>query len=154
MSTWDRWQNDETWRDSQLAINWSDAWVRHLGLRIVDEDEHLPYLQQRSGYQDANKALVDMHKQVRQDCGVSFIPKVERQRLRNQFVLQCEGILSGWALIVLSTLHKNDPSRHLLLSGHQVHPGRSQEVDPGTRKRCRVSNTKSKVVGIISWQRS
>ena len=30
------------------------------------------------------KALVDLHKQVRQDCGVTFIPKVEKQRLRNQ----------------------------------------------------------------------
>ena len=24
-SIWDRWQNDETYRKSQLAINWSDA---------------------------------------------------------------------------------------------------------------------------------
>ena len=26
----DRWQNDETYRKSQLAIIWSDAWVRYL----------------------------------------------------------------------------------------------------------------------------
>ena len=26
----DRWQNDETHRESQLAADWSDAWVRYL----------------------------------------------------------------------------------------------------------------------------
>ena len=29
-SIWDRWQNDEIYRKSQLAHNWSDAWVRHV----------------------------------------------------------------------------------------------------------------------------
>ena len=29
-SIWDRWQNDEIHRKSQLAHNWSDAWVRYL----------------------------------------------------------------------------------------------------------------------------
>ena len=101
-------QNDETCRESHLAINWSGAWVRYLDhiakidifhtaphlqrnrynnqryLRSVDGDEQAPSLQQRPGYQDAKKALVDMHKQVRQDRGVTFIPKVEWQRLRNQ----------------------------------------------------------------------
>ena len=98
-SIWDRWQNGETYRESQLVINWSDAKIdishtaphlqrnrykNLLYLRSVDEDKHAPLPPQRPGYQDAKKALVDMHKQVRQDCGVSFIPKVERQRLRNQ----------------------------------------------------------------------
>ena len=107
-SIWDRRQNDETYRESQLAINWSDAWVRYLDhivkldishtaphlqrnkynnrlyLRSVDEDKQAPPPQQRPGYQDAKKALVDLHKQVRQDCRVIFITKIERQRLRNQ----------------------------------------------------------------------
>ena len=107
-SIWDRWQKDETNMESQLAINWSDAWMRYLDhtakidishtarhlqrkkynnllyVRSVDEDKQAPPLQQRPGYPDAKKALVDMHKQVRQDCGVLFIPKVERQRLQYQ----------------------------------------------------------------------
>ena len=29
-SIWDRWQNDEIYRQSQLAHNWSDAWVRYV----------------------------------------------------------------------------------------------------------------------------
>ena len=29
-SIWDRWQNNETCRESQLAIDWSNAWVRYL----------------------------------------------------------------------------------------------------------------------------
>ena len=29
-SIWDRWQNDETYRQSRLAHSWSDAWVRYL----------------------------------------------------------------------------------------------------------------------------
>ena len=52
-------------------------------LRSVNEDKQAPPPPQRPGYQDAKKALVDMHKQVRQDCGVTFISIVERQRLRN-----------------------------------------------------------------------
>ena len=104
-SIWDRWQSDETFRESQHAINWSDAWWdtwtilqkstppiqrrtckgidTTIYLRSVNEDKQAPPLPQRPGYQDAKKALVEMHKQVRQDCGVTFISKVERQRLRN-----------------------------------------------------------------------
>ena len=29
-SIWERWQNDEIHKQSQLAHNWSDAWVRYL----------------------------------------------------------------------------------------------------------------------------
>ena len=103
-SIWDRWQNDETYRESQLAINGSDAWTKKAQIHIshvaphlqrnryynlfysrsVNEDKQASPPPQRPEYQDAKKALVDMHKKVRQDCGVIFIPKVERQRLRNQ----------------------------------------------------------------------
>ena len=38
-------------------------------------------------------------------------------------ILQCKGILSGQALIGPIILQKKDLSRHLLLPGHQVHPG-------------------------------
>ena len=72
-----------------------------LYLRSVSEDKQPPLLPQRPGYQDAKKALVDMHKLVRQDCGVPFIPKVERHRLQNQLdpsMQQCRGVLStNWA---------------------------------------------------------
>ena len=56
-----------------------------LYLRSVNEDKQAPLLPQRLGYQDAKKALVDIHKQSRQELGIPSIPKSERQRLRNQF---------------------------------------------------------------------
>ena len=55
-----------------------------LYLRSVNEEKQAPPLPQRPGYQDAKKAVGDMHKQVRQDCAVHLIPKIERQRLQNQ----------------------------------------------------------------------
>ena len=93
-SIWDRWQNDETCRKSQLAHDWSDAWVRHsdhnaqidishkapherweryknpLYLRSVDENKQAPLPPQRPGYQDAKKASIDLQKQTRQDLGI------------------------------------------------------------------------------------
>ena len=55
-----------------------------LYLRSVNEDKQAPPLPQRPGYQDAKKALVDVQKQVRQECGIPSIQEVERQRLHNQ----------------------------------------------------------------------
>ena len=70
-------ENDATYRESQLAIGWSDAWVRYLDhvaqvdishkasheewgryhnliyLRGMDEDRPAPPLSTRPGYQDA-----------------------------------------------------------------------------------------------------
>ena len=109
-SIWDRWQRDETYRESQLVHEWSDASVRYLDhtaknrplpkaphsqrerynnllyLRSVNEDKQAPPLPQRPGYQDAKKALLDIHKQSTTRLRSSFfIPKVQRQRLQNQF---------------------------------------------------------------------
>ena len=50
-------------------------------LRSVNEDMQAPPPPQRPGDQDAKKALVDVQKQARQDCGVTFISRVARQRL-------------------------------------------------------------------------
>ena len=107
-SIWDRWQRDETFREAQLVHECSDAWVRYLDhiaksdishtaphsqresnnnlhyLRSVNESKQAPPLPQRRGYQDAKKALVDMKKQVRQECVIPWISKVERQRLHYQ----------------------------------------------------------------------
>ena len=79
-SIWDRWQDDETYRKSQLAHDWSDAWVRYLDhivqfdishkapheqrgrhknlfyLRSVDKNKQSTLRPQRPGYQDAKKA--------------------------------------------------------------------------------------------------
>ena len=117
-SIWDRWQYDETYREFQLAIYWTDAWVRYLDhiakidishtaphlqrnrynnllLRSVNEDEQAPPLPQRPRYQDAKKAMVDTDKQVRQDCGVTFITKVKGNACEISWILQCKGILSA-----------------------------------------------------------
>ena len=81
-SIWDRWQNDATYRKSQLDIGWSDAWVRYLDhaaqidishnasheqrvrkhnliyLRGMDEDRQASPLSARPGYQEAKSALI------------------------------------------------------------------------------------------------
>ena len=31
---WDRWRNDEIYRASQLAHNWTDVWVKYLDLKV------------------------------------------------------------------------------------------------------------------------
>ena len=98
-SIWDRWQNDENYRESQLAIDWSDAWVRYLDhlhkidishkapqeqrsrynnllyLRCVHEDRQAPLLSQRPGYQAAKNAQVEMQTQSRQYLGIPFYQK-------------------------------------------------------------------------------
>ena len=107
-SIWDIWQIDETYRQSQLATDRSDAWVRHMDQfakidishkapheqrsryhkllfsRSVDEDTQAPLLTQRPGNQEAQIALVDVQKQSRHDLGIQFIPTSERKRLHNE----------------------------------------------------------------------
>ena len=116
-SIWDRWQNDETHTESQLAIGWSDAWVRYLDhiaqidishkdtpeqrgryhnliyLRGVDEDRQAPPLSTRPGYQEAKNALVEMQRQSRQDLGIQFFPNSERKRLNGQLDPELRGYL-------------------------------------------------------------
>ena len=49
-STWDRWQNDETYRKSQLVHGWSDAWVRYLDqIAQIDISHKAPH-EQRERY--------------------------------------------------------------------------------------------------------
>ena len=52
-------------------------------LRSVNEVKQASPLPQRPGYQDSKKALVDIHKQVRQYCGVFFYPKSWKAMLVN-----------------------------------------------------------------------
>ena len=98
-SIWDMWQNDATYREAQLAIGWSAAWVRYLDhiaqmdishaasheqrgryhnlmyLRSMDEDTQAPRLSTRPGYREVKTALVEMEKQLRQDLVIPFIQK-------------------------------------------------------------------------------
>ena len=64
-SIWDRWQSDETYRESQLVHEWSDAPVRYL--------DHT----------------------VRQNCGLTLSQKLEGNACEISSILQCKGILSG-----------------------------------------------------------
>ena len=50
-------------------------------------------------------------------------PKLKGNACTISLILQCKGILSGWALIGLNISQKNVLSRHPLLPGHQGHPG-------------------------------
>ena len=96
-SIWDRWQNDQIYRKSQLAHNWSDAWVRYLDhivhfsichnatqpqrerkmsllhLRSVDGNKQAPPLSQRPGCREATKELSNLQK-ARREEQVDFIP--------------------------------------------------------------------------------
>ena len=111
----DRWQNDQTYRESQVAIGWSDAWVRYLDhiaqidishnatqeqriryhnlvyLRSVDEDRQAPQLGTSLGYCEAKHALVAVQKHSRQELGITFIIKCERHRSGNQLDPQLQG---------------------------------------------------------------
>ena len=45
-SIWDRWQRDETYRESQLVPEWSDAWVRCLDhIANIDISHTAPHFQ-------------------------------------------------------------------------------------------------------------
>ena len=142
----DRWQNDQTYRESQVASGWLDAWVRYLYhiaqidishnatqeqrfryhnlvyLRRFDEDRQAPQLGTRLGYCEAKHALVAVQNS-RQELGIPFIIKCERQRSENQLDPQLHGYMSGKVRIGPSTSQKNANRRphFLLLSGLQ-HP--------------------------------
>ena len=64
-----------------------------------------------------------MHKQIQQDCGVLSIPKVERQLLQNQLDSSMQRYLQWLSTNWTEYFAEEQPSRHPLLSGHQVHPG-------------------------------
>ena len=90
-SIWDRWQNDEIYRKSQLAHGWSDAWVRYLDhivhfnichnapqpqreryvnlihLRSVDGNKQAGPSWQRPGYREAKKEKSNLQKSRRQE---------------------------------------------------------------------------------------
>ena len=106
-SIWDRWQNDEICRQSQLAHDGSDVWVRyldhiahfsiyhnatqqqresHMNLfysRSVAENRQAPPLSQRPGYWEAKKEWINPQKARREELA-HFIPISERQRLQNK----------------------------------------------------------------------
>ena len=100
-----------------------------------------------------------MIKQVRQDCGVTFIPKVGRQRFRNQLDLSMQRYLEWLSTDWDEYFAKKRLQPTFFLLGYQVHLGGTplrgfrigittngktvcglksgkmpQEVDPGIRK--------------------
>ena len=85
-SIWDRWQHDDAYRTSQLAHNWSDAWVRYLDhivhFDIGQKGKQAGSLWMRPGYQEANKELANLQKAQRQ-AQVPYIPVSERKRQNN-----------------------------------------------------------------------
>ena len=107
-SMWDRWQRDETYRESQVVHEWSDAWVRYFGhvanidishtaphsqrqrynnvlyLRSVNEDKQAPPLPQRPGYKDAKKHWLMCRSKWDKNAELLLSQKFARQRLHNQ----------------------------------------------------------------------
>ena len=119
-SIWDRWQNDENYRESQLAIGWSDAWMRDLDhvtqidiyhkapqeqrsryhnllyVRSVHEDRQAPLLSQRRGYQKQQRAHKSKCKGNRDKIWESHLTqKVKGGALIISSILHCKGTLSG-----------------------------------------------------------
>ena len=100
-----RWQNDETHRKSQLAHNWSDAWVRYLDhivhfninhnaphpqreryvnllhSRIVDDNNQAGPLWHRLGYRDAKKELFQAGRQAQHVEFVFMDSKLARRQM-------------------------------------------------------------------------
>ena len=105
-SIWDTWQNDEIYRKSQLAHNWSDAWVRYLDhivqfniyrnapqsqreryvnllhVRSVDENKQAPPLWQRPRHREAKKEV--SNRQMSREEQVLSIQVSDRRRLQNK----------------------------------------------------------------------
>ena len=80
------------WDTQTILQRWTSPIQRrtHKGkdtttLRSVNEDKQAPPQPQRPGYQDAKKALDEMQRQARQEFGIPFTPKAERQSLHHQF---------------------------------------------------------------------
>ena len=98
-SIWDRWQNDEIYRQSQLARDWSQMLGEIFGLfrklishtqrrkskdgnenllflrSAIDEKQGLP-LTQRPEYQEAKNVLIDTLKNSRKDFVSTLYPKI------------------------------------------------------------------------------
>ena len=101
-SIWDRWQRDETDKESQLVHEWSDAWVRYLD--HIAKNRHLPkkrrtykgidmtiYLRvstkisKRHHYQkDQDTKMLTCTSQYDKIAEVLLSQKLKKQRLRNQ----------------------------------------------------------------------
>ena len=105
-SIWDRWTNDQVYRESQVAVGWSDAFVRYLDhssaidrshnatqeqrgkyshllyLRASDDDRQGPPLATRPGYKEAKSAQRSAERNTKRN-GIAYNPKTERQRIGN-----------------------------------------------------------------------
>ena len=86
-SIWDRWQNDEIYMKSLLAHNWSDAWVRNLGIcfmyEVLTKTNRQDLIWRRPGYREAKKELSNLHKSKREEQ-VPYIPGSDRKRQQNR----------------------------------------------------------------------
>ena len=99
---WDRWQNDEVYRASQVAHTWTDEWVNYLDiimhfdishnapswqrarknnmihLRSLDSNKQAGWLCKRLGYKEATRALIGL--QYADWQGVPEIPVRSKTR--------------------------------------------------------------------------
>ena len=109
-SIWDLWHNDEIYRESQIAINWSDAWVRYLDHTAkIDIHQTAPHLQ-RNRYnnllylwsvdEDHHLYQQDQDTKTQRKHWLACTRKCDKiaelppSREINS-ILQCTGILSG-----------------------------------------------------------
>ena len=113
-SIWNRWQNDAIYRKSQLAHDWSGAWVRCLDLivhfsisqsaphqqrernmhkfylRSVGENRQAPLLSQRPRYREVKEQSINLQKEEKRKI-VPFIPDSDRKRLHKKWIFHCKG---------------------------------------------------------------
>ena len=146
-SIWDRWQRDETSRESQLAINWSDAWVKYSD--HIAKNGHLPYsaaltkgkIQQSTLLAECQRrwASATSTKKTRiSRCKESkgWYAEASTTRIRNSFYprsWKATLAQSAWSFNATVswvaehwlgwTFRRRTPSAGILLPGHQVHPG-------------------------------
>ena len=140
------WQNDATYRQSQLVHNWSDGWVRYMDhvvqfsiyhdapqherernmhvlyLLSVDDNQQAPPLSQRPRYRQAKEQLRNLQTKNRERLA-PFIPVSEtKKKYITRLTLHCNSTLTGWAQIRKNISQKNIISHSAHPAGHQ-HPG-------------------------------
>ena len=116
-SIWDRWQNDETNKKSQLAHKWSDAWIEYLDhivhsniyhnatqpqreryanlhhLRSVDENQQAPPPWQRPGVPGSEKGIVKSSRKEKNKFLIS--QQVTRSVYRTELTLHYKSTWNG-----------------------------------------------------------
>ena len=103
-SIWDRWQNGETHRESQLAINWSDAWVRYLdniakinftcGVSTKTSQRHL-YKKKDQDTKTQRKHWLTCTSKYDKIAESRWSQKLKGNPCEISSILHCKGISSG-----------------------------------------------------------